>query len=132
VSIFFGALATSRSSVGHALGWRPTYLFDGRLNISPDKGTFQFVLPADRDMANQLARALQSSNRVAQQRAAVESEVHVAAIGHDVAKAVLKRFAGERESNRDCVALGDGLNRVGRLLPTISRTANARFETCGS
>jgi hypothetical protein len=83
VSILFGALATSRSSVGDALGGRPTDLFDGRLNISPDKGTFQFVLPVDRDMANQLARALQSSNRVGKQRAAVESDVHVAAISHD-------------------------------------------------
>jgi hypothetical protein len=33
-----------------------------------------------------------------------------------MAKAVFKRFAGERESDGDCVTSGDGFNRVGRLL----------------
>jgi hypothetical protein len=42
--------------------------------------------------------------------------VHMAAIGHDVAKAVLKRFAREGESDHDCVTFGDGLDRIGRLL----------------
>lgn len=67
-------------------------------------------------MANRLARTLQNPVRIRKQRATVETEVHVAAIGHDVAKAVLKGFAGERESNRDSVTFGDGFNRVGRLL----------------
>jgi hypothetical protein len=33
-----------------------------------------------------------------------------------VAKAVLERFAGERESDCHCVAFGDGFDRVGRFL----------------
>jgi hypothetical protein len=67
-------------------------------------------------MANQFARTLQNSVRVGKQRATVETEVDVAAIGHDVAKAVLERFAGERESDRDSTTFEDGFDRVGCLL----------------
>ena len=94
---------------------RPSYLFDSRLKISPNKRTVQFGLAAHRDMTNQFARAFENSVRVGKQRAAVETEVHVIEIGDNMAKAVLKRFAGEGESDRDSVTFDDGLDRVGRL-----------------
>src|SRR5580658_9135391 len=84
-------------------GRRPSYLFDSRLKISPNKRTVQFGLVAHRDMTNQVARALENSVRVGKQRAAVETDVHVIEIGNNMAKAVLKRFAGEREPDRHSV-----------------------------
>lgn len=76
---------------------------------------FQFVLIVDRNMTNRLAPPSQDSAGVGKQSATVESEVHVSAVGHDVTKPILKRFAGERESNRDRVSFGDRLDRLGRF-----------------
>ena len=67
-------------------------------------------------MPNRLARTLQNSVGIGKQRAPVETQVHVIAIRHDVAKTILEGLAGERESNRNCVTFNDGFNRVGRLL----------------
>lgn len=108
--------ATSPSGFGRAADRGSADLFDGRLKIPPDKGKVQLVLLSDRDMPNRLARTLQNSFGIGKQRASVETQVHVIAIGHDVAKAILERFAGERESNRNCLTFGDRFNRVGRLL----------------
>jgi hypothetical protein len=105
-----------RTGVRCETGGRPSYLLDGCLKIPPHKRTVQFVLLSDRDMANQFARTVQNSIRVVQQCAAVETEVHVVAVSHDVAKAVLEWFAGKRESDCYCITFGDGFDRVGCLL----------------
>lgn len=73
-----------------------TDLVDGRLTVTTDKLPLQLTLAAYRDVPNRLALADQDSFRVRQQRTTVKAEVHVSAVGHDVAKAVLQRFAGER------------------------------------
>jgi hypothetical protein len=65
-------------------------------------------------MTNQLAR--QHSVRVGKLSATLKPKIHVVAVGYDVAKAILKRFASEGESNRNCVAVDDGFNRFRRLL----------------
>lgn len=66
-------------------------------------------------MANQLTAPSQDSVWIGKQSATVESKVHMGFVGHDVAKPVLQRLAGEREPNRHCVSFGDGFNRVGRF-----------------
>lgn len=80
-------------------------MLDGCLNISPDEGSLQFTLLAEFNMPNRLARTFQDSVGVSEQRTPVEPEVHVAAVGHNVAEAILERLACERESNRDRIAL---------------------------
>jgi len=46
-------------------------------------------------MANQLTRTSQDSVRVGKQCAAIETKIHMSAIGYYVAKPILKRFACE-------------------------------------
>jgi len=70
----------------------------------------------DRHVTNRLALSDENSVGIRQQRTTIESEIHVGGVGHDVAEAILQRLAGERESNRHCVALDDGLNRRRRFL----------------
>jgi hypothetical protein len=103
---------TSRSHLTR----RTAYLFDCRLKIPPDEGAIQFALVVDGNMANRLSCTSQNSVRVEKQRATVETEVHVSAVGDDVAKTILKWFAGEREPNRNCVASREGFNCARRLL----------------
>ena len=67
-------------------------------------------------MTNRLTRTGKDSVRVGKQCPVIETKIHVTAIRYYVAKPILKWFACERESNRDCVTLDDGFNRCGRLL----------------
>ena len=76
---------------------------------------FQFILIPDGDMANRLARPSQESVGIRQQSAAVESQVHVCFVGHDVTKSILERFPGKRESNRQGVSSGEGFDRLRRF-----------------
>jgi len=88
----------------------PAHLFNRRLKVSSNRRMFQFVLILDRDMANPLALSNQEPIRVGKESATVEPQVYVSAVGHDVTKPILNRFAGERESNRQGVSPGDGFD----------------------
>ena len=66
-------------------------------------------------MPNRLSLAFQHFIRVRKLRSAIEAEVYVSAISHDVAEAVFQRFAGEGKTNRERVSLDDGFDRIGRF-----------------
>lgn len=93
-----------------------THLFDGRLKVPSEERPFQVAFLADGHMANHLAAADENSTRIRKQRAAIEAEVYVAAVGGDMAESVLHRFAGKRETDRDGIPLGDRLDRLRRFV----------------
>jgi len=72
---------------------------------------------------NRLAFADQDFIGVRQQHTAVKAEVHMSAVGYDVAKAVLQRFAGERITDRQTRNLWRWTQWLGVPLPRLGRAA---------
>jgi len=54
-----------------------------------------------------LAGAVESFAGIGKQCTSIEAEIHIAAICHYMTKPILHWFSGERESDRERIALGD-------------------------
>ena len=67
-------------------------------------------------MPYRLPGAGQDSVRIGEQSAAVETEVYVARISHDVTKAIFERLAGKRKSDRKRVPFREGFDGLWRFL----------------
>lgn len=91
-------------------------LLNGRLDIPSEKLTSQIVFALDGNVAHEFTGSGEDLVRVGQQRTAIETQVDVVPVGHNVAEAILQRFSGERERDRDRVALADGFDSHGRFL----------------
>src|ERR1700722_10355506 len=92
----------SRTSGDFDLGRKNRTLFLPRrhlLNRCPKKFSYrrsiQLLMLANRNVPDQFTLPRQHLLRIRQQRSAVESQIHMAAISHDVAEPILQRFAGK-------------------------------------
>lgn len=92
--------------------FRSLDLANCQLKKASDRRALQVIVLAEREMTDQLAIARKKMIGIGEKSAAIKAQIDVVSVGHHMAKAVFERLAGERETDGNCVAIDEGLDRL--------------------